>query len=183
MFTPRRKACSQSRFRSDVVSRPGAKRHRPAAECWGSRDLSSLPRGRSSWRPRRLCAGVGAAACAYHRNEPLPVHGAVREVTGRRQRCFSQSLRVKPCRSAVTDAALRAATDLKPWGSWSCRLWLDNAEGRPGYRRGVCAFAKCARACEMAPPGAELRNRPPRLCSSHPDARYSIESVQPNITT
>jgi hypothetical protein len=87
------------------------------------------------------------------------------------------------CRSAVTDAALRAATDLRPWGSWSCRLWLDNAEGRPGYRRGLCAFAKCARACEMAPPGAELRNRPPRVCSSHPDARYSIESVQPSITT
>jgi NAD(P)-dependent dehydrogenase (short-subunit alcohol dehydrogenase family) len=29
----------------------------------------------------------------------------------------------------------------------------------------------------------EGRNRPPRVCSSHPDARYSIESVQPNITT
>jgi NAD(P)-dependent dehydrogenase (short-subunit alcohol dehydrogenase family) len=27
------------------------------------------------------------------------------------------------------------------------------------------------------------RDRPPSLCSSHPDARYSIESVQPNITT
>jgi Transposase, Mutator family len=88
---------------------------------------------------------------------------------------------VEELRELITDAALGAATDSKPWSSWSCRLWLDSAEGRPGYGRGVCAFAKCACASEMAPPGVELRSRPRRVRSSHPDTRYSLELAVPKL--
>jgi hypothetical protein len=48
-------------------------------------------------------------------------------------------------------------------------------------RGGIDARDLGRTALAKGPASVEPRNR--RVCNSHPDARYSTESVQPNITT